>query len=157
MTLEALEPGDYRHRFDLQAPVRVRNVDGGYSTAWAVIRSVWTNIIPLDNPTRPARQTWSNEGREVNHAGQQSNTRKQVFMIRYVPEEIGTTWRMVKGSEVYNITEAMTISGVQKQIRIVGTRNLTKTADVAATYAVVVDSNGIQVVDSNGNYIVALI
>ena len=157
MILESIKVGDFRTRATIQVPVRPRGADGSYTVAWANLRDVWCSFIPLDNPTRPARQTWSSEGREFQFAGQQRGQQKWVVTIRAQPEKFTTTWRLVRGSDVFNVTEAMLISQVQKMVRLTVIENLSQKDSAVAAYNIVVDSTGKFLVDSNGSYIVAKI
>lgn len=133
MTLEGIQVGDFRTRVQIQSRVMVRSSDGGYTPVWAAVRSVWAAFIPLDNPTRPARNTWSSEGKEVQFAGQNRSTQKHVIFIRAQPETIQTTWRLTTGGRVLNISEALLISNVKKMVRIIAIENISQPENAAAS------------------------
>ena len=157
MILEALNVGDFRTRLSLQTPVRIRSTDGGYTTGWAEIRKVWASFIPLDNPTRPARSTWSSEGSEKPFSGQLWSQQKHVIFIRAQPENVQTDWRLVKlgnDNRVYNINEVLLIANVRKMIRIIARENVSQPDDATAAYTIMVDDNNNPMLDDNGGYIV---
>ena len=157
MILESIKSGDFRTRVTIQVPIRPRGADGSFSLEWANLRDVWCSFIPLDNPTRPARNTWSAEGKETQFAGQQRSQQRWVLFMRAQPEKITTTWRIAYGDLIYNITESMLVSQVKKMVRLIVIENTSQKDSTAVNYQVVVDSNGNNLVDSNDNYIVAKI
>lgn len=84
--------GNYRHRIDLESPVRTRNDQGEMTvSSWTVERTIWARIEPFG-------------GREYDDDRKVTTEQTHRISIRWQPGlNIKSDWRIAYGSRVFEI------------------------------------------------------
>lgn len=106
MTMNA---GEFDHRITLQQPSTTQGADGGLTTTWATVATVWAKRLGA-------------KGREMYAGGAELAVVDDVFQVRHGSAWAGmdATWRVLLGSTIYNVSAAVPI-GRNERIAIVCT------------------------------------
>ncbi len=151
----AVEPGQYRTRLTLQAPVQVRDAHNNVlPQQWAFVRTLSCRILPVTIPKNDFKRIEG--GREFAFAASQMATATHLIFVRAQSFVITPNMRLVSTltGQAFNITEAILIEMVRKTVRIFAKENVGSTGSVVAPFNAVIDNNGQFVFDTNGNFVV---
>jgi len=106
---QPLNAGEFDHRIALQQPASTQGADGGMTTEWTTLATVWAKRLGA-------------KGREVYAGGVELALVDDVFQVRYGSAWAGidATWRVMLGSTIYNVSAAVPV-GRKERISIVCT------------------------------------
>jgi len=97
--------GDYRHRIEIQAPVRTSDGKGGFTTVYTTIATVWAKITPVASSERlEAKQLNSEITHRVN--------------IRY-RTKFNPSWRIKYGLRYFSIVGVMNVKEANAELQMV--------------------------------------
>ncbi len=132
-----IDAGALRHAIIFQAPIRTRDVEGGYALTWANVFTLKCSIEQFPSPDGREYQFAASTVAEATH---QITTRAQVATI--IP-----TMRLVFGARVFNIVSTVVVNETRHILRILAKENIGVTGASGSVEAVY-DSSGALVIDS---------
>ncbi len=157
-----MNAGKMRSRMDIQVPIRTTNPDGQVINAWARLRTIYCQVQPVSSP-KEDNGMWRGKmtGIEKQFGGKTFAKQTHTITCRVQPERITTNMRLVEyqasqdsaTKRVFNISEALVVENIPREIRLEVCENLSNTDSALAAYEVMTDATSCGMKDATGEYI----
>ncbi len=159
----AIDTAKLRNRVGIQVPIRTRGVQGSFSIAWALLRTIYCQIQPIFSPT-DFQGAWrsTKQGKEMAFAGKTRSQTTHVITSRVQPEWLTQDMRLVEAIKqgdnpvyrIFNITEALMLENIRNEMRFEVAENISDPESATADYNVLYDDLGYSMTGDDGEYVV---
>lgn len=122
MSVKPIRAGELRHRITVQSKIPTRTPQGGFTLAWADVKTLWAKVSPVAGD-----EYWFSESvrAKMTHA----------LVIRSQSSEYTTDMRALFGTRYLNFKEVKRVDEIRHETRIAAIEELGSTQNTPSTSA----------------------